>query len=707
MNFNLLIFFSLIFRIRLVFSFIIFFLFHTTLYSNDFRILELKDNNFFCVEHDCSIKKKNSQKLVYNYNSKVFELIEDGKLLRYYFYTTDIVYIPAYSLKPIDLLISLESNGCIRDLRLINHSEPIFLAGINIEKLLEAIVFYKGVNVKNEVDIGGKVDHGSKLARKIESVALDIYNVFRENNSFKHEEYKYGIPIIFGATATSFVLHDTILKSSRSVFNVYNMIVDDSTKGDLDYYYYEKISFNKLLDQGILRHYDIFKEDDNININLYYSNVSLPIVGKNILGEDGYCRLMKKYGYKKSIILVLNKKNNDLFEFWSFIGSAFVKGVYDRFFVKQGFNTYTFRYEDYRFVHDLDSIENDLKDFESGLFIIKDDKFKASFPFELVLFVNKNIYKDKEYEYPAMFYIPTVSRIHNIWVSNFYYVTAYLSFWISVIFIFLMRYKLSKNAALLNRIYLFILLLSVFFGLLNANQPSVVNILALIDNVSGANVFLLTPILAIGLVMMIITSILWGKSLFCGWICPFGALQEILFKFRYFFYKVFNKVTYSYEFHRFFRIYYVKLAYFRYFIVFFLIFCLFSFGIEYVEKISDYIEPFKTVWTIGVLNRSYYGFYAIFLLIVSFFMYRFFCRYLCPLGAILSLLSAFTVFRIRRRNLCKKCNVCSSHCNSYAITKDGRVDPKECFGCFNCINTMYDNNRCPELIYLKRKISLI
>ncbi|MDP2763067.1 MAG: 4Fe-4S binding protein [Enterobacteriaceae bacterium] len=666
--------------------------------ASDFRFLELLNNNLFCTEHDCSVKKSHDQKLIYNYDNKVFELVENNSLVKYYFYTTDIVYIPAYSLKPVDLLVSLESNGIISDLRLINHSEPIFITGINIEKLLEAVVFYRGINIKEEIDIGENIgiDNGSVIARKIDYLVRYISDVFKERVDFKNDEpSKYGVPIIFGATVTSLVLHDTILKSSRYVAGLYNIVENFGfNKGELDYCFCKDLSLEKLFDLEVLKQYIIEQE----NIKLYYSNISLPVVGKNILGIDGYCRLVKKYGFKKSAILILNKKQDDPLKFWSFIGSAFIKGVYDRFFIKQGFDTFTFRYEDYRPVHDLDLINKDLKNFESGIYIIKDDKFKAANPFELVLFVNKNVYKDKEYKYPAVFFIPTSSRLHNIWLSNIYYIIIYFAFWMFVLFIFLSRNKFSRSKKRLNVVYWVVLLISVFFGIFNSNQPSIVNLFALMDNISGANVFLLTPILAVGLLLMIVSTFLWGKAVFCGWICPFGAVQEIIFKVRVFLLNSFMVFNESYEFSKSLRLYRFKLVYFRYIVLLVLIFFLYFYGIEYAEKVSDYIEPFKTVWTIGIFNRGCYGFYVLILLSISILMYRFFCRYICPLGTALSVLSFIPVFRIDRRHLCSKCAVCANNCQSYAINSNGIIDHKECFGCFSCINTMNDNNKCVELI---------
>jgi len=69
---------------------------------------------------------------------------------------------------------------------------------------------------------------------------------------------------------------------------------------------------------------------------------------------------------------------------------------------------------------------------------------------------------------------------------------------------------------------------------------------------------------------------------------------------------------------------------------------------------------------------------------------RFFCRVLCPLGALLGAVSRFSVFRIDRDvHKCTDCNLCLTRCEG-AADPQGKVRVSECFSCMNCIDD------CPE-----------
>ncbi|HIH2762320.1 MAG TPA: hypothetical protein ACYCC8_01390 [Candidatus Azoamicus sp.] len=158
------------------------------------KYLSLENENLNCLQNDCSLILQNKQILKINKtDERIIDLIEENngkeKLINYLFYTTDINELgTSYSGKPLELLISLNANGVIIDnLKLIKHSEPILLTGIPIEKLLEAICFYKGKNINNRIKIGD--DSTGEVS----------------------------IPIIAGATVTSLMLHETILDTARDV----------------------------------------------------------------------------------------------------------------------------------------------------------------------------------------------------------------------------------------------------------------------------------------------------------------------------------------------------------------------------------------------------------------------------------------------------------------------------------------------------------
>jgi len=628
--------------------------------------LSLDNNNLSCLDNDCSVKLKIDQTLRLSKDKRVVEVIEedkDGKekLISYLFYTTDINDLVAYSGKPLEVLVSLRDDGIINDLKLIKHSEPILLTGIPIEKLLEAVSFYKGKNINNKINIG-------------EDVSGEI-----------------GIPIIAGATVTSLILHETILGTSRDVGRLFNFFDDsDVLEGGLNNKF-NKFSWEQLLDINAVKHYCLdsllrendYADQDDLLVDIYFADLRHPSIGRNLLGDVTYKELIDELEDDKSAIMILNNGS------WSFKGSGFVRGgIFDRFRVEQGSNIFTFRDNEFKNIYDLESV--DVDDFrETGMFIISHAKYKPFRLWKLVLLLNYKTFT-VDYNMPKSFCVIPDPLWLKSWKAKSFYISLYLGLWFFSILVFIFRYRLSRNSFNLSVIYNIILLLDIYIiGVLFEGQPSVVNIFALVDDIKNIGVFLLDPCIFLGWIMIVSTIFLWGKSLFCGWICPFGALQEIMFKVRSLIFGSDKSIELSASIMD-------KLRYVRY-IIFFLLTLISFKNFEQAEFFAE-IEPFKTMWILGIVNRSLWAsIYTVFLLGIALVTYRFFCRFICPLGAFLSLLSILTIFRLRRRGTCVACGICDKTCNSRAIDKLGAIDSKECFGCFTCVNNLYNPKVCPPI----------
>jgi polyferredoxin len=86
-------------------------------------------------------------------------------------------------------------------------------------------------------------------------------------------------------------------------------------------------------------------------------------------------------------------------------------------------------------------------------------------------------------------------------------------------------------------------------------------------------------------------------------------------------------------------------------------------------------------------------------LAANIFVERFFCRYLCPLGAALAIPARLRMFEwLKRRPQCgRECRICATKCPVQAIHPEGQINPNECINCLNC-QTLYFNERiCPPL----------
>jgi polyferredoxin len=161
------------------------------------------------------------------------------------------------------------------------------------------------------------------------------------------------------------------------------------------------------------------------------------------------------------------------------------------------------------------------------------------------------------------------------------------------------------------------------------------------------------------------SALLWGR-IFCGYICPFGALQELLH------FKRISRTIPSVGDRYLTRVKYVLLGY--------LVVRVLVTG----QVILQGYTPFKALFTWGGTPLSI-GLTLIFA-ILSLIMYRPFCRYVCPLGAFLAILSRFRLFKVRVSSHCVNCGLCERVCKSRAIAgKSPRIDSSECILCGDCL----------------------
>ena len=206
----------------------------------------------------------------------------------------------------------------------------------------------------------------------------------------------------------------------------------------------------------------------------------------------------------------------------------------------------------------------------------------------------------------------------------------------------------------------------LYLGFVDGGFLSVSHIIAGIA--VGPGVYLTDLPLLLFVTFTVVTTLLWGR-VFCGFFCPFGALQDFIerivprrLRFR---------PRLPQAIHH--RALYVKYA------VLLLVLAPALLGLQL--SLFGYFEPFGTVF---FLSRSMLLWaIAVGLLAACIVVPRFYCRYVCPLGAALALGSLLAPFRIRRVEACTVCKVCEQGCPTGAI-RGPEIDFKECVRCNVC-----------------------
>ena len=204
----------------------------------------------------------------------------------------------------------------------------------------------------------------------------------------------------------------------------------------------------------------------------------------------------------------------------------------------------------------------------------------------------------------------------------------------------------------------------VFLGFLDASFLSISHVTAAIW--VGPGVFLRDLPLLIMVVVTVGTTLIWGR-VFCGVLCPFGALQDMIERVvpKRFRVRVPRRI----------HLPALKLKY----VVLALILVPALLGSR--VSLYQYFEPFGTVFFLSpsFLLWAIAGTF----LVAAAFIPRFYCRYACPLGAGLALASFVSLRRIGRVEQCTVCKVCEQDCPTGAI-EGPKIDFKECVRCNRC-----------------------
>jgi hypothetical protein len=236
----------------------------------------------------------------------------------------------------------------------------------------------------------------------------------------------------------------------------------------------------------------------------------------------------------------------------------------------------------------------------------------------------------------------------------------------------------------------------LFIGWYAQGQLSIVNIVALVQATFAWRswaFYLYDPMTAILSVYVLATLVVWGRGTFCGWLCPFGALQElaaILSKFARVPRRRLQPVTDR-------RLKWIKYA------VLAIILAAAVVSPQWSDPLVE-VEPFKTAITMRFERAWPFLAYAVGTVLVGAVFYKFFCRYLCPLGAFLALAGLLRRWNwLQRRVECgSPCQTCRNRCEYQAIDSGGRIDYAECFQCMKCVAIYNDDTQCAPLM-LERK----
>lgn len=301
--------------------------------------------------------------------------------------------------------------------------------------------------------------------------------------------------------------------------------------------------------------------------------------------------------------------------------------------------------------------------------------------------------KDPE---PAFLGLTTRSRLTDwqlVWADRVTDIAILGGLLVIVTLIFIFENPLTRRRRLYRAVRLAVLgFVLVWLGWITNAQLTVINILTYFQAAFGNldwRLFLLDPLIFIVSVYTLATLVLLGRGVFCGWLCPFGALQELLANLA----RVARIPAVSVPETVQARLWMVKHA------VLLMLLAIAAFSMDQAARVAE-IEPFKTAIVLKFERAWPFVLYALILLSAGLFIERFFCRFLCPLGGALALFGRFHMLNwLRRRPECgNPCHLCEASCPIGAIDTAGRINMNECLQCLDCQVDYHDDRRCPPLV---------
>jgi NosR/NirI family nitrous oxide reductase transcriptional regulator len=647
----------------------------------------------------------------------VAPVLSGGETVAWAFLTSDFVGTTGYSGKPIHVVAAIDPDAVLTGVQLVKHSEPIVLIGIPNSRIVALTEGYRGMDLKAEAATGGEA---------------------------------HDLDIISGATVTIMVIDDSLVRAGIKVARALNLgglapADTGAPKREIDMSQSDIRDWQTLAGDGSIRRLTLdvgqinaaFEATgdpkaiarpekgapDDTYIDMHAALVSVPSIGLSLLGPEEYANLTDRLQPGEHALLLLGRGE------YSFKGSGYVRGgLFDRIQLIQGDDAV--RWTDKQHERLRTVAAPDAPSFnELDIFTIPADSgFDPAEPFRVQLLAQRAIGAvektfltfDLGYALPKHYLKPLPAAAPKVVADDTAEAAAKTALWqriwrdrvveiailgvmlLTLTGIFFFQFQATANPRVFYWVRISFLTMSLFFIGWYANaQLSVVNLMALAGSLRTGftwDAFLLDPLVFIQWFAIAAALLFWGRGAYCGWLCPFGALQELT-----------NQIARAlkvpqwevpWSLHE--RLWPIK------YMIFLGLFGVSLASIPLAEKLAE-VEPFKTAIILKFVRDWPFVVFAVTLLVIGLFVERFYCRYLCPLGGALAIPARMRMFDwLRRYKECgSPCQTCANECPVQAIHPTGEINPNECVNCLHCQVLYQSDAKCPVVIrQLKRRAAV-
>lgn len=624
----------------------------------------------------------------------------------YVFETSEMAPLPGFSGGPINLLVMLDLDGRFIDVRLISHNEPIFVSGLGEAPFRKFLEQYRGQSINTPMVVG---------------------------TSYGNAGGDGGLVYLDGvvkATASVRIAHETILAATLQVAREKMQGVQSAPPASPNPDHTEALDWAALVEQGIARNLRVTNAEadaafagtiwsnddpeaaadpDGLFLDLWVVDIGPPAIARAVLPPEAFAELQDFLSVSPydEPLLVIEAGRHGL------VGPDFVRNTSpDLLGARQDDLPIALR--------DADLIFSTLPEVPEGVaMILRTDRRLGFDPardwqFEVKAMRAHGMFQPEigfasfslTQSTPERFFLrASVAAPLPPWLEALRNRSVDLIVLAVCVPLLLLALGPGMNRLADHRHFSAIRLavlgfVTIFVGWWGQAQLSIVTPLAVLRTAADGGSFaylLYDPVSLLVWAFALLGFFLWGRGLFCGWLCPFGALQEFAHKIGRLLRLPRLELSQLWD---------SRLKWLKYLLLAGLVGTVF-FAPDHLDTVAE-VEPFKTAITTFFVRDALYVAYALFWLILGLFTFKGFCRYVCPLGALMAIggLLRRRDWIARRAECGAPCQLCRVQCAYGAIKASGKIAYSECFQCLDCVSIHNDSERCVPLVLAAKGRSL-